>query len=364
MAKKAAAPKVVNQGHIEDAMAKAVADGDVVNFRLLFAPFSPARVDSTERFETEKYRHLLPDADQKKTSDFEAALAAVKQPETWAHIEQELAAKRPPQLPSALLLPLADNAVRHGRYTAASQAYELLRIRRKMQAEFFNEGDAAIAAGDMKTAVKAYQIAVGLGYDYAAFPEPMPAVPDYQKRALMLHGEYPKQAEDCVALLEPESFISTALDYLLCDSEAAGRLANVALEKRVDFLKELVITRDPDWHEFVGRYREACERFQEYGKRIRELTGGSAALEREVANQLGEDPREIMGVLLGRTIEDGVWWQYLKELAYEHPAGILFLARNVIGETEVLVPRQRAGSPAVEALGLTYKDAAPAAAEG
>jgi hypothetical protein len=47
--------KTVDKTMIEGALAKAVCNGDIVNFRLLFAPFSPGRSESTEAFETEKY---------------------------------------------------------------------------------------------------------------------------------------------------------------------------------------------------------------------------------------------------------------------------------------------------------------------
>ena len=56
--------------------------------------------------------------------------------------------------------------------------------------------------------------------------------------------------------------------------------------------------------------------------------------------------------LRGRVIDDGEWWQYLKELAFLHPAGILFVSRQFIGEREIIVPLYREGCPVVHALGL------------
>ena len=41
------AQKTVNPDLTARALAKCVADGDIVNFRLVFAPFSPARAVST-----------------------------------------------------------------------------------------------------------------------------------------------------------------------------------------------------------------------------------------------------------------------------------------------------------------------------
>ena len=45
-------------------------------------------------------------------------------------------------------------------------------------------------------------IALGLQYDYAAFPEPLPAVPDYQERAPALHSVYPASTEQTLSLQE------------------------------------------------------------------------------------------------------------------------------------------------------------------
>src|SRR5690606_12280615 len=127
-------------------------------------------------------------------------LGRVRDDETWRHVQTELEANRPAQLPSDLLLMLADNAVRQGKYTSAAQAYELLRIRSRMQDEFYAAADRALDENDVARAVRGYRAATGLAYDYAAFPEPLPEVPDYQTRALLLHGEYPTRPDDCVAL--------------------------------------------------------------------------------------------------------------------------------------------------------------------
>ncbi|MBN2312233.1 MAG: hypothetical protein JXR94_24855 [Candidatus Hydrogenedentes bacterium] len=359
MAKKTAgdgaAEKEVDPELTARATAKAVCDGDFVNFQFLFSPFSPARKDSPERFESEKFDHLLPDGDCQVAPAFRAALEVVRSEAVWGHIEQELEANRPARLPWELLLMLADNAVRLGKYASAAQAYELLRIRRRMQAVFFEQADAALEQGAVKKAVRGYLIATGLEYDYAGFPEPLPDVPDFQTRALMLHGEYPKTPEDCVALQEPAAFLRTALGYLLLDAGAAARIAERPVDTQVAFLKELVHQRDPEWREFVHRFREACDMMRDLGKRLTRSTkedGDGATLAEEIEEQLGEDPRQVPALLTGRTVEGGEWWQYMKELAYEHPAAVLFVSRQLVGEVETLVPRYRADSPVPRELGL------------
>src|SRR5690606_5966598 len=133
---------------------KAVADGDIVNFRILFMPWSPAREGTTESFGDTKYSYLLPAAGE-DSPRFREALQRVKDPANWSHIQGELAAKRPAQLPSSLLLALADNAVRLGKFTAAAQAYELLRVRRRMQHLFYDRAAAAIEANRAEEAARA-----------------------------------------------------------------------------------------------------------------------------------------------------------------------------------------------------------------
>jgi hypothetical protein len=342
------------------AYAKAVHDGDIVNLRFLFGPFSPARTTSPEQFETEKYAYLAPDEEQEGDRGFREALALVQSRDVWAHIENELTMTRPPQLPYELVLMLGDNAVRQGRFTSAAQAYEMLRIRGRMQELTLEEADRRLEQGDIKQAVRGYVVASGLEYDYAAFPEPLPRTPDYQMRALVLHGDYPERPEDCLPMQEASTFLQTALGYLLLSNDIAARLENRSVDTRAAFLKELIETRDPAWHDFVTRYQEALGLKREFAERIqraidaraREGGRGRQSLAGEIDEALGADPRRIPAVLLGREIEQGEWWQYLKELAFLHPAGILFVSRQFIGEDEIIVPLYREESPVVTALGL------------
>lgn len=349
-----AVEKIVNPTLVAEALAKAVCEGDVVNFRLLFSAFSPTRKSSGEAFEGEKYQYLLPNEEQRSDARFVEALDLVQAEATWTHIEGELEVERPAQLPSELLLVLADNAVRGGKYTVAAQAYELLRIRNKMQNAFLDQADTALQAGEIAKGVRGYLIATGLSYDYAAFPEPLPAVPEYQTKALMLHAIYPARPEDCVAVQKEETHLTTALEFLIQDEEIAGRLRAYPLETQLDFLKELVSQIDPEWNAFTERYAEACELTLGHGKRLRQSREPHVeTLEEEIEEQQGADPLEIMAKLLGRTIENGEWWQYLKELGYEHPAAVLFVARQLVGEHEIIMPRILADSAVPAALGLT-----------
>ncbi|MBI5093002.1 MAG: hypothetical protein HZB26_11255 [Candidatus Hydrogenedentes bacterium] len=347
--------KKVNPDLVAKALAKSVLDGDIVNFRLLLRPFSPARVDTTERFETEKYAYLLPDPEMEGRADFQRCLDSVRRPETWAHIQRELAANRPAQLPSDLLIALGDNAVRAGKYTSAAQAYELLRIRRRMQEEYFRQAEQALDDGDVPKAVLGYRIATGLGYNYAAFPEPLPVVPEFQTRALMLHGDYPEDPAATIGMQAPDVFMRTALGYLLLDAEASARLEERPLAIRLEFLKELVRQQDPEWTAFTARYRETVALMQQFGEQMLSAggrNGKTGTLADEIEAQRRDDPRRIPEHLLGRAIENGEWWQYLKDLAYCHPAAALFVARQAIGDLEILVPRCAADSPAARALGL------------
>ncbi|HIJ64780.1 MAG TPA: hypothetical protein HPP77_02430 [Candidatus Hydrogenedentes bacterium] len=351
--------KIVDIEIVAKALAKAVSEGDFVNFCLLFHPASPAREDSPERFETDKYAYLLPDDALEADPRFRESLAVVRRVETRAYIAAELRANRPARLPSALLLPLADNALRLGKYTSAAQAYELLRIRGRMQDELFRQADAALDGHDIAGGVRGYVAATGLAYNYAAFPEPLPAVADFERRALMLHGNYPETPEDCIGLQETGALLRTALSYLLLDPAAAARLEPRPEDIRVAFLRELVAKRDPDWPAFAVRFREAVAMADEFGDRPAgegapegESTGTLAA---EIEQQLRADPTRIMAHLVGRELAHAEWWQYLKELAYKHPPAPLFVARQTVGDVEILAPRARPDSPVTRTLGLSWQ---------
>lgn len=333
------------------ALAKAVREGDIVNFRLLFLPLSPARESSTESFDMPKYAYLLPDEEMERDPAFQKCLEMVQQPEVKEHILQELSANRPAQLPSGLLLELADNGVRFAKYTAAAQAYEMLRIRSRIQREFFEQADAALDKGDVATGVRGYIIATGLAYDYAAFPEPKPVTPDYQTRALLMHAEYPQNPHAVIGMWDTQPLLRAGLAYLLLDTEAAARLDKRPLDVLVQFLAMLVRSKDPKWDGFIERYKQTEDMVRDFANRFADKQR-KAELSDEIANQLGEDPRHIPAALLGRTIEPGEWWQYLKELACEHPAGALFVARQMVGDAEILVPRHNPESPVAKALGL------------
>ena len=143
---------------------------------------------------------------------------------------------------------------------------------------------------------------------------------------------------------------------MLNDSEAAARLKQRPIETSLALLEELFHQSAPAWEEFAGRYKEACALVLEFGERLRKTNADSetdaANVRDEVAEQMGSDPMAITQLLLGREIEDGEWWQYLKEIAYQHPAAILFIARQAIGDQEILVPRLRGGSSVASRVGI------------
>lgn len=351
---KVATKSPVQQDVIDGCLAKAVADGDIVNLRFLFVSYSPLRMDSTEDIATEKYAYLRPDggSDQR----FSDALTIVQDPAIRAHVDAQLVKKGPAQLPSELVVRLADNAVQLGKFKAAAQAYELLRIRGRMQKTYLDQADEALSAGDVSKAVHGYRIAVGLDYDYAAFPEPMPAPPNYQSKAQILHAQYPQQPSDAVALQAPDAHVNIMLGYLLLNPEVASRLEARSLEERLAFAVELVHQLDPDWAAFVARYKDACRLVQKIGARLqlKAQEGPRTGLAEEIeAQQQEDDPAEIPGILLGRRIEHGAWWQYIKELAYLHPAAPLFVVRQfVTKDLEIIMPRYANDSPLIKALDL------------
>lgn len=358
MARNTQQKPAIGEETIDLALAKAVADGDLVVLKQLFGPASPLRAWTTENIYSPKYAYMLPDEDEENSPLFRDALDVVHNPAVAKHARQQLATDGPAQLHAALVLALADSGVRVGKYSSAAQAYELLRIRPRIREEFFRQGDAALDADDVATAAYAYIVATGLAYNYAAFPEPLPMVPDYQSRALILHADYPSAPENCVALQAPDQFIKTALTYLLLDAEAAARFDGRPLSLRAALAVEIVRRHDAQWAAFVDRYHEACALVSEFGRRLQRQAnreeGATAALEEEIAAQdQASGAREIPARLLGRVMPEGAWWQYLKELAYEHPAAALFVVRQAVGnDVEIIMPRFREDCPLLQPLGL------------
>lgn len=355
MASKTAKKRPASQEMIDSCFAKAVAEGDIVNFKFLFIPYSPVRANSVEDVHVPRYAYLRP-TDTSGVA-YKNALDLVARPEMRAHLKAQLDKAGPPQYPAELLLMLADNAVRLGKYSAAAQAYELLRIRRRMRDEFLDAAEDALDAGDIKTAVRGYVIASGLDYDYSAFPEPLPQVPDFQATALQLHADYPQRPEDSVALQQPAQQLRTGLDYLLINPELSARLEARSFDTQLAFFVELVHQRDANWADFAKRYVDTCAFVTDFGKRMeaeRSERPAGSPLAAELDKLKGADePRQIPARLLGREIPEGTWWQYLKELAYQHPAAVLFVSRQVVSaDLEIILPRFMGGSPLPAALGI------------
>lgn len=359
MAKTATPTKTpAEQATIDACLAHAVAEGDLVNFQFCFISYSPLREYSSEDIHDPRYGYLLPP--DESAERYQKALALVQQPDTQAHVKTQLETPGAMQLPWEPLLMLADNAVALGKYTTAAQAYELLRIREKMRMAYADEGNKALDSGDIDRAVQAYRIASGLTYDYSAFPEPMPAAPNYASKALVLHAVYPQKVEQCIALLPEDQHIQTALEYLLLDGLLADQLADKPSDLKLKFLTALVKAIDPNWSDFVANFKATCKQVQESGGKLQQMNKPG---EDEAATTEGLDAELIPATLLGRNIEHGAWWQYLKELAYSHPASILFLSRQMVTQDlEIVMPRLLHGSAVVEALGLTVPG--EAASEG
>lgn len=349
--------KVVEQEMIDLALAKTITDGDIVNFRFLFLPYSPLREDSTEDIESIKYSYLLPTEEEEKNPLFKEALELVSRKDIREHVQKELHKKGPAQLPSDLLLKLADNAVRHEKFTSASQAYELLRIRRRMQDLFFEQGEKELTKKNISLAVRAYRIASALEYDYSAFPEPLPAVPRYHDQALILHAEYKNKWIECIGHMPLESFLKIGFNYLFLLPEHAGKITAKPIEMQIPFLVELIRQTDPQWEKFIQHIKEVIplmeELYQEIKTRIEHIADGHLWEDEWDEGLNTEKYLEISEQLLGRKLNQKDWWAYLRELSYEHPPSALFIARQMIGkEQEIIIPRYNSDNPVIQQLEL------------
>lgn len=342
MSRQTVQEKVVEQSVVDTCLACAVAEGDIVNFRFLFMPASPLRQSSPEEADAPKYAYLFPE--DESCSRYQEALRLVQRSEIARYAQAQLAKKGPPQLPWELVMALADNAVRLGKYTAAAQAYELLRIRRRMQEMILGKADVFLQEGSIEAAVQGYLVASGLDYDYAAFPEPLPAVPNYQERALRLHGVYQNDPKNTLAKQPDEVLSKTALNYLLFNPEFSQRLDNLPEDCKSAFVALLVRRMDSQWDAFVKRYRQASQilaRHQAVLDRVNTFSPDALGLlfEQLLDSDQTEELKEIPSILVGVSTREWDWWQCMKTLCYHHPAAALFVSRQRLSaKEEVVIP--------------------------
>lgn len=346
----------VSQAVVDTCIANAVAEGDIVNFRFLFMPASPLRKNSPEDINTPKYAYLFPE--DETAQRYQQALRLVQQSKITDYVQTQLEKDGPPQLPWELVMALADNAVYLGKYTAASQAYELLRLRRRMQEMLLDKADALLQQGSMESGVQGYVIADGLDYDYAAFPEPLPAVPNFQERALRLHGVYQHGAKNALAMQEDKVILTAALNYLLANPELSQRLNGLSDENRLEFVVLLVRYMDDRWDEFAQCYRQATQIVTRHKSLIDKInTYSPEALdllfEQLLDSEQMAELKMVSALLLGDEETERSWWQCIKNLSYYHPAAALFVSRQRLSaKEEVVIPLCNPESVLAQKLGL------------
>lgn len=338
------------------ALANAIAEGDYVNFRLIFAPASPFRLDSPEDATTPKYQYLFPE--NENSPRYQAAVRLVQSPPIKRYVKEQLQRSGPPRLPWQLLLALADNALCLGKFTLASQAYELLRIRRRMQDLFLEEADERLRADNLSGAVKGYLIGLGLQFDYGAFPEPLPAVPDYQERAPGLHTVYTGVTEDALGMQEDVSLCKSILGYLMPFPEFKERVQKFLPDQLIPFTAALIRGMDPNWDTFATDFRKTMHVASRYTPLFTQINSYSLEALEVLAEELVQDKeleelRHLSETLTGLSGGLYEWWRYISALAYAHPAAPFFVVRQRISaHKEIIVPCCRQDSTLSHLLGL------------
>ncbi|NLN92644.1 MAG: hypothetical protein GX130_04940 [Candidatus Hydrogenedens sp.] len=331
--------KVIDDALLDRCLAAAIATGDIVNLRFLFMPASPFRPDSSEDISQSKYAYLLP---KEEKGEMDEALQLVRQPEISRLVRAQLAKKGPPQLPWELLQSLADQALKCGKYTAASQAYELLRTRRRMQEIFLDQADAALDGAAFYEAAQGYTIASGLQYDYAAFPEALPAVLNYQEKALSLHRAYPPTTEESET--DDSALCRSILQFLMQGAEFLQRLEGRDGEVLVQFTAQVIRCLDPQWEHFVSAFHESLAIIKAYETlftRINSYTQEAleVLMEEIFTDEQKEELRRIAPLFAPGAPEGEEWWLTMRTLAYHHPGSVLFVRRQRLSATEeILIP--------------------------
>lgn len=346
--------KVIDFTMLDRCLAFAIATGDSVNLRFLFMPASPFRQDSSEEINQSKYAYLIPD---EESAEMAEALKLVEQPEISRQVRAQLSKKGPPQLPWELLQALADQALRLGKYTVASQAYELLRIRRRMQEIFLDHADAALDGGAFYEAAQSYKIAAGLQYDYAAFPEALPSVLNYQENALSLHRNYPQTPEEG-AQSDDSALCRSILHFLMQGAEFLQRLDGHDPKVVLQLTVEVIRCLDPGWEAFVSAFQESLVIVAPFAKQFERINSYTqealeVLLEEIFTDEQKETLRGLASLFAPGAPEGEEWWLTMRTLAYHHPGAVLFVRRQRLSATEeILIPGVVADSELARLLGL------------
>ncbi|MBI4830708.1 MAG: hypothetical protein HY801_03970 [Candidatus Lindowbacteria bacterium] len=193
-----------------------------------------------------------------------------------------------------------------------------------MVALYAQTGEQFLRDGKPKQAAMAFLVAASID---------QPIGPHYQYLGPELHSRCPIEPKQCVTELQIETLVDEGIRFLLGhDTLAQRHLAQADAGQRRHMLGALAAYRDTDLSEAVKNLRASV-----------------AALLR-IENGKPDDYSAIGSVLLGRTTSSGQYWQYLKELCFEHPIASLCVCLRPIRNSIALVPAIRDDKPLIDLL--------------
>jgi hypothetical protein len=227
-------------------------------------------------------------------------------------------------VPATILEETAKEAIACGKFAYAEDAYRLLGIKKEMVALYAQTAEQFLRNGKPKHAAISLFVAASIDD---------PIGPHYQYLGPELHAECRTRPQQCVTALSADPLLDAAIRFLLPHEQFVDRIESlIKPEHKKQIVGALAASRDLDLPGLVSNLRAA----------VAELS--------RVENGTPDDYGSIMPALLGRAIESGEAWQYLKDFCFEHPLGALCVCIKIVRYTPVLVPVIRDGASIVELL--------------
>lgn len=253
---------------------------------------------------------------------------------------------QPVPLPESYWEELAHRAVEMGNFTSAHSAWNAIQKLDKGVNHFIVKGSEVLQSAAVRDEADhddfVSAVAGAANSFYIATRVKNPLQHQFQYKCEAFHGsnhdimrKYFKYIE---AGLQKE-IIETGIEYLIDDSTISTRITGLLpnAKARREFLKQLAIlfSRSPErYAAFIDSYQKAVQLLN---------------------NAKTEDEyKQIQRILLGRYTAENEYYQYLRELAVDHPVSTLLVHTLMIPDNKLyLVPiLMKSGQPLAEYLEL------------
>jgi hypothetical protein len=260
--------------------------------------------------------------------------------------------KQPLPLPDQFLEALADRAVAMGNYASAHSAWNALGKLEKGVNQYIVKGVELLQSPvlrDESSDPQAFRQTIhdAVNQFYIAARMKNPLGHQFQYASQTLHMKDPDSIRKYFKYIEAalqKEIVDFVIEYLIDDKTISARIIGVLpnAKARRNFLRYLAqqfSRTETDYRGFLQRYQEAIELFK--------------------AAKTEEQFLDVQHHLLGRSTATNESYQYLRELAVDHPISSLLLAAVAAVDNKVfLVPiLMKSGQPLYEFLELNAVNA-------